>query len=264
MRRILTADGKMMIARRLIGDQIGDIDAIGGHIDPEKDLNLGFLYTFMRHADNFVKLSFFDIYGTKKIKKLKAGLEAVATLGSPGTVSGNTAAQLGIASELNYEWTEVIDSYLKLGYASSPDVNKTGKLTLFSFDRNYDIAFLMFNQGVGSIPTQTGVSASSEPYTGTIFGAYYLNLGGNYHFNQRIGTNLNYATALAPLPLVSGGNKAYGHEIDVTGWYNFLENLKFKVTTGFFFPGNLYQGTPILNAATDLCYGGVASMLLTF
>ena len=232
--------------------------------DPEKDLNLGLLYTFMRHADRFVRLNFFDIYGTKKIKKLKAGLEAVATLGNPGTISGNESAQLGLASELEYEWTEVITSYLKLGYASSPDVGNTTKLTVFSFDRNYDIAFLMFNQGVGAISAQTGVSAQSDPYTNTIFGAYYLNLGGAYHFNQRIGANLNYATALAPLPFISGGDKNYGHEVDITGWYHFLENLKFKVTTGFFLPGDLYKGTPTLNAQTDLCYGGVASVLLTF
>ncbi|MBI2646827.1 MAG: hypothetical protein HYW85_07375 [Deltaproteobacteria bacterium] len=232
--------------------------------DPEKDLNLGFLYTFMRHSSNFVKLSFFDIYGTKKIKKFKAGLEAVATMGAPGTVSGNSAAQMGLASEFDYEWTEIINSYLKLGYASSPDVGKLTKLTVFAFDRNYDIAFLMFNQGLGAISAQTGISASSNPYTNTIFGAYYLNLGSNYQFNQRIGANLNYATALAPLPMVAGGNKNYGHEVDVTGWYAFLENLKVKVTTGFFLPGDFYKGTPTLNATTNPCYGGVASMLLTF
>ena len=232
--------------------------------DPEKDFDLGLLYTFMRHADNFVKLNFFDAYVTKKIKKLKAGLEAVTTLGAPGTAKSNTAFQLGVASELSYDWTEVISSTLKLGYASAPDVSQAGRLTVFAFDRNYDIAFLMFNQGLGAISTQTGVSAASDPYTNTIFGAYYFNLGGNYTFNQRIGANLNYATARAPLPLVSGGNKNYGNEVDVTGWYNFLENLKFKVTTGFFLPGDLYKGSPTFNATTNLCYGGVASMLLTF
>ncbi len=255
------------ISENTINSSKDDVNLYESYVhwnDPEKDLNIGVLYTFMRHADNFVKLNFFDIYGTKKIKKLKAGLEAVATMGNPGTVSGNTAAQLGLASELEYEWTEVIDSYLKLGYASSPDVSKGGRLTLFAFDRNYDIAFLMFNQGLGAIPAQTGVSAASDPYTNTVFGAYYLNLGANYHFNQRIGANLNYATALAPLPLVSGGNKDYGHEVDVTGWYNFLENLKFKVTAGFFLPGKLYSGTPTTTAATNPSYGGIASMLLTF
>ena len=231
---------------------------------PEKDMDVGAMYTFMRQSVNFVKLSIIDLYAKKKYKKIRAGVELVTSLGSPGSLKGSQAAQLGLATELAYDWTPSISTFLNLGYASQADIDRGGRLQLFAFDRNYDIAFLMFNQPMGSISAQTGISASSDPDTNALFGAYYLNLAGAYHFNDRIGTKLGFTTAQSPLPLVAGGGKFYGQELDATLWYHFVENWNLGVDAGVFMPGNLYEGDPTNKAKIDPAYGVQAYTTISF
>lgn len=234
--------------------------------DPEKDLDVGILYSFLFQKSTFITLNTLDVFFKKKSKKWRIGVEGVNTIGNPGNQKDNDAFQVGIASEVGFDWTANLYTYLKAGYASGPELNRQGKLTLFAFDRNYDIALIMFNQGVGDIPAQTGVSVTSEPDLNTIFGAYYLNLGGNYKFNDRFGTNLNYVIAQAPRHFVAGGNKDYGQEFDLSAWFQFVENMKVKVDAGAFFPGMLYRGAPAINPPkpTDSSFALLCSTLLVF
>src|SRR3989338_1721124 len=237
------------IAENAIDSKKDDVTLYESYLhwnDPEKDFDLGFLYTFFRESRVFIAMHYLDAYFMKKAKQWQAGIEAVLGSGSPGTVSGNMAAQVGVASEFEYDWTASLSNFLKLGYASGPDIERTGRLTNFAFDRNYDIALLMFNQPLGAI-----------------FSAYYLNIGGKYQFNDRIGTSLGWTTAQSPMALASGGDKDYGNEIDGSLWYRFLENLKFKADTGIFFPGKLYKGAT-LSRATNFAYGGELSATLIF
>jgi len=254
------------IAENAIDSKKDDVTLYESYLhwnDPEKDFDLGFLYTFFRESRVFIAMHYLDAYFMKKAKQWQAGIEAVLGSGSPGTVSGNMAAQVGVASEFEYDWTASLSNFLKLGYASGPDIERTGRLTNFAFDRNYDIALLMFNQPLGAISGSTGIDANSDPDVNAIFSAYYLNIGGKYQFNDRIGTSLGWTTAQSPMALASGGDKDYGNEIDGSLWYRFLENLKFKADTGIFFPGKLYKGAT-LSRATNFAYGGELSATLIF
>lgn len=247
------------------GDDVTQLEGYLFWNDPEKDVDTGVLYTFLKSSEIHMALSYIDVFLIKKFQSWKAGIEVVASHGYAGTVSGNKASQVGVAGELSYKWTSSLENYLKLGYASAPDRGKTEKLTTFAFNRNYDIALIMFNQGVGAIPAETGVSASSEPDANAIFAAYYANLGANYNFSDRLGTNLNFAYAHAPLSLSTGGKKEYGGEVDLSLWYRFLENLSFTVSGGLFKPGKLYEGSPTNESRTlDLCHTANFSATLLF
>ncbi|MBI4041642.1 MAG: hypothetical protein HY390_07235 [Deltaproteobacteria bacterium] len=234
------------------------------YIDPELDWNVGFLYSWMKQSRNFIELNILDGYITKKFKKLKTGLEFVTTFGDPGNTTENGVSQLGVAAEVEFEWTPALSTFLKLGYASGPDIDKNKTLTLFAFDRNYDIAFLMFNQGLGAISTQTGISANADPDVNAIFSAYYASLGGNYHFNDRIGSRFSLALAKSPKSLVAGGGKSWGEEVDLELWYKFLENWRFGLEGGVFFPGDLYEGASTQAQQTDPAMGALLQATVSF
>lgn len=246
-----------------------DVNTYEGYVhwnDPEKDLDVGFLYSLFVHRANYAYLNYFDTYFKKRAKKWETGLEVIAGTGNPGTAKDNDTFQLGIASELSYNWLDSLRCYMKAGYASGADLDRKGKLTLFAFHRNYDVALIMFNQGVGAIRTQTGVDATSNPDVNAIFGAYYLNMGGDYIFNDRIGTGLGYTIAEAPLALTPGGKKDYGQELDLSMWYQFVENLKLKLEGGVFFPGKLYRGVPRQSPprSIDTSFALLGSTVLVF
>jgi len=180
-------------------------------------------------------------------------------------VSGNSAQAWGLAVQATYNWTPSFDAYVKTGYASGPEIGNPAELTLFAFNRNYDIALIMFNQGVGAIPAQTGVSAMSNPDANAIANAIYANVGANYTLNDRIGFNFNYATATAVEALTGGGETFYGQEVDFGVWYQFVENLKISGETGVFIPGNLYKGIPgVSSRKTDTAFAFYAGATLLF
>ena len=237
--------------------------------DPEKDLNAGLLYSFLKSSQNFVAMNTFDGYATKKFKRFRMGLEGLFTSGDPGTVSGNDANQKGLAVEAHYDlfdWFKNLSVYGRAGFASGADLDKPTTLSIFTFNRNYDIAMILFNQGVGAIPNQTGVSASSNPDANAITNTYYFNAGADYSFNDRVGVNFNYAVAQAPLPVTRGGNKFYGHEVDLNGWYRFRENLNLGGSVGLFLPGEFYNGSPqrLPAWAIDHAYGAQMGVTLLF
>lgn len=248
------------------GDDVTQLEGYLFWNDPEKDVDTGVLYTFLKSSDLLMDLGYIDGFLVKKFDSLKMGIEALVSHGNPGGArSGNETRQVGVAGELSYKWTASLENYLKVGYASAPHLGKTEKLTLFAFHRNYDIAMIMFNQGIGAIPAETGVSASSEPDANAIFAAYYANFGVNYNFNDRVGTNVNLAIARAPRALVSGGKKEYGQEADLSLWYRFLENLTFSLSGGYFQPGKLYEGDPTRFARTlDPVYAAHFSATVLF
>jgi len=197
------------------------------------------------------------------------GLEGLFTSGDPGTVSGNDANQKGLAVEAHYDlfdWFKNLSVYGRAGFASGADLDKPTTLSIFTFNRNYDIAMILFNQGVGAIPNQTGVSASSNPDANAITNTYYFNAGADYSFNDRVGVNFNYAVAQAPLPVTRGGNKFYGHEVDLNGWYRFRENLNLGGSVGLFLPGEFYNGSPqrLPAWAIDHAYGAQMGVTLLF
>ncbi len=242
--------------------------------DPENDIDTGALFTYLHSVAQFIKLQTFDGYFKKKWSNLKFGAETVISTGQPGTIAGNNAFQVGLATEFSYQVRPAIEVFAKTGYASGASLAHQGKLTLFAFNRNYDIAVLMFNQGLGELGASKGtgttnimgVDASSDPDVNAILSAYYLNVGGNYSFNDRIGVGMGIAYAQSPENITAGGDKTWGQELDFKAWYQFSENIKLKADLGAFFPGDIYSGTPLVSpaAGTDTAVGGQLNAIVTF
>ena len=254
------------ISENLLDTNRDDVSLMEGYMhwnDPEKDFDIGGLYSFLKNTSHFIAHHTLDAYVTKKFSKFSVGVEGAITSGKAGLKADNAAKQLGGAAEIGYDWTPNLKTIFKTGYASGADINDNKTLSLFVFNRNYDIGLLMFNQGVGAIADQTGVSASSKPDANVISNALFGNIEAQYRWNDRIGAGVSYAIAQAPKVLVSDGGKFYGHEGDVQIWYQFLENLKFQGGGGLFLPGDIYKGGR-LSRITDPAVAGYATVTLSF
>jgi hypothetical protein len=178
------------------------------------------------------------------------------------------AGELGYAKE-NASW----DAALRLGFASGDDPGTTDSFEGFAFDRNYDVAFMMFNHPMGSgdalrsgLWTGRGAAtANNLPDNEVLSNAMYV----SPRFNKRAGEKSSWGAAFTwaqageQATTTSTSGTDLGYELDLNYSHRPYERMLWSTDVGFLMPGDAWiAGAP--GAEAKFGYGIVTKAAISF
>lgn len=221
-----------------------------------------------------------NLYLGRTWESFKFKLEASFITGDTGLlVSGSSLKYnaYAVAAEILFpaKETEKWEFGAKLGMASGDNPNTTGVYEGYQFDRNYDVAMLMFNhrQGQADFLTtgithndgtsglNTGNSADDE----SIGNAMYIAPSVKYKWNDKfdIHSTLIYAQLSTKPTLSLDTSKDLGTELDIEFIYRPRERVIWSNEIGLMLPGAAWKDGAS-NYATDSNYGFTTKAAITF
>lgn len=170
----------------------------------------------------------------------------------------------GLASEFYFpDPSSAWDWKVRMGLATGDDPT-TDDYEGYQFDRNYDVAFLLFNHRMGQKDffttnlvkdTTTGRNASNSIDDEAIGNAVYLSPQVKYIWNDRLDVvqTLTAAQLVANPTGSTGLNKYVGLEYDVELIYKLRERVMWSNQIGGFFPGAAFKdGNSALDTSNTL------------
>jgi hypothetical protein len=206
-----------------------------------------------------------------------------------GFNSGNVGAQTGlgediktngygIAAELHFPRQESkMDWNLRLGMATGDDPNSGSTYDGFQFDRNYDVAMLLFNHRLGQqdflgtnlIKDTVGHNVLNSLDDEAISNTVYISPRVSYTWNDRLDLNntLTYAQLMTnPIAGNTGFSKDLGLEWDIELVYKPTDRIQWVNELGLLFPGAAFKngtgtGGNLENAST---YGFTTKAAISF
>lgn len=210
--------------------------------------------------------------------KLEAGFNSGNLGVQSATLEDIKTNGYGIAAELYMPRKDSkFELNVRLGIATGDDPTSTGTYEAYQFDRNYDVAMLMFNHRLGQADflttgltretTTHGVSTSLDDES--ISNAIYVSPRLSYVWSDRLDLNntLTYAQLVTnPLATNSGFSKDLGFEWDIELAYEPTERIQWVNQIGLLFPGAAFKngtgtGGNLENAMT---YGFATKAAISF
>ncbi len=202
-----------------------------------------------------------NLFTKQKFGDLSVGVEAGLQTGTNGVVLADGITQgsnnsFGIVGEIGYapknsSWTHM----LKLGAASGDDPGTNDIYEGFTFNRNYNVALLMFNHPLGSanffrtqLIRDTTTDASDNIDNEAISNAVFIAPSTDYKVrdNLSFGATLLYARLQQDPILVNGVSagtaKDLGFETDFRVNYKPYERFTWLTEIGLLFPGSAWTG----------------------
>ncbi len=206
-------------------------------------------------SDAFTR-QFVGLFATQRLSFLKVAVEA-------DLVSGKTGVKTAAGSEVNmagYGFAAEISPFsasgkwnwmLKLGAASGDNPGTTDIDEGFAFNKNYDVAMLLFNHPVGKgdflrsgLVRDTSTSASTQVDTEAISNVFYVSPSFSQQIKDRLswGGSLTYAI-LNQNPFVGNDiSKNLGMEFDANLTYKPYDRFTWVNQVGLLFPGAAFNG----------------------
>jgi hypothetical protein len=245
-----------------------DLNDIAAHI------GTGTEYTtsgeFSLQTTSFVFGRGFDGFNFKVEAAFQSGSAGVtqASSGEEAAISG-----YGVAAEFNFPRPESKWNWnMKLGMASGDDP-ETADLEGFAFDRNYDVAMLLFNHRLGQhdyfgtniYKSATGLDVRNSADDEQISNAFYIAPTINYAWNERfdVKNTLIYAQLLKPFDSSVASTKDLGLEWDISLVYKPSEKIQWLNGLGMLFPGGAWKnGTEDLE--NSFTYGFTSKAAISF
>jgi hypothetical protein len=265
-------------------DDINDYMFNFQYENPETEIELGVLYWLRKAGQQGsdapsstsvggagatntgeVDMKTVSVYFKRGSERFNGGLEAAFQSGETGIMttgsepSNVSLGGVGVAAELEYRGQDSKTKWsLKSGFASGDDPSTTAKFEGFIFDRNYDVAMLMFNRPLGQYDIfgtslDTGAvrdadqninRADVEAVSNTI----YVAPGARYHFSDRWAwDNTVIAGWLTENPLAGSTpernpGKELGYEFDTSLIFTPRKGVMWVNQAGFLFPGDAWKG----------------------
>lgn len=201
----------------------------------------------------------YSFYALKDSSDLRFGIEATFQSGESGvmTTSGDNVTwdAFGIAGELEYRpeasnWNWA----LRAGTATGDDPTTDAKFEGFIFDRNYDVAMLMFNHPLGQddfLRTRLVTGAVRDANSNialadveAVSNAFYISPSAKYRLSEHWTWN-NSLTAgfLNTDPIINKSiGKDLGYEWDTSMSYSPRKGLTWVTQAGLLFPGSAWEG----------------------
>lgn len=190
---------------------------------------------------------------------LKFKLEASFLTGSTGLMKAGEEIKFnsyGIASELDFKkhsgskWS----FGSKLGYASGDNPTTSGVYEGYQFDRNYDVAMLLFNHRMGQkdfLTTSlihadtngTNIGVGNSPDDEAVGNTLYIAPSATYEWNEKINikSTLIYAQLVTSPTLTLDTTKDLGTELDIELIYRPRERVVWSNQLGVLFPGAAWK-----------------------
>lgn len=277
----------MPMVGKVAENNLGDDDDVNDYMihvqydNPESELSLGFLYDLrvvegtgndtpntpgfwgsgFASTGNSFKNQMMSFYLSQKANsRLRASVEADLLSGDTGLINsaGNNVGlnAFGIAAEFAYvpppesNWSGVF----KLGMATGDDPGTQDTYEGYQFNRNYDVAMLLFNHPLGQPGTdflRTGFvrdttgRPSNQIDSESISNAMYF----APNFSYRVKDSLSYGAAFIyallnkdPLTGNVGTSKNLGYEVDLSVTYKPIERFTWLTQIGYLLPGDAWRG----------------------
>jgi hypothetical protein len=137
---------------------------------------------------------------------------------------------------------------LGLGLAGGDGDDTDSKLSTFSFDPNFDVALLMFEQPMPLLETQVKNDANGGRDTEAVRtgngvqNALYLRPSVGWALNDQLKGDLSlFAARATKLPEDADTERGYGTELDLDLHYTPFEHFLLRSTTGVLLPGPYYR-----------------------
>lgn len=196
----------------------------------------------------------FNIYMKRQRQNYSFGFEGAFHKGALGVTDNDTGAGItrdAFAFAGEYEYHPMDSSYAlgaKVGMATGDDPATKGDFEGFWFDRNYDVATLLFNHALGqdnflgTAPNGGGGSADNKGYdVEQISNVIYL----APYYRKNIGSNwtgqLRFATGFLQQKVVSGSGSDLGYEIDLSFTYSPYERFQWVNEFAYLLPGDAFK-----------------------
>jgi hypothetical protein len=198
-----------------------------------------------------------SIFALKETDLFRLGVEAGFQSGETGM---KTAADknitwdgFGVVGEFEYRPQGSLWKYGALaGYVSGDDPDTDGKFEGFVLDRNYDVAFLLFNhqlgqddffgtKGFGGGGSTTG---NQQPDVEAVSNAMYLAPYARYQWSDNWAMGTKLATGWLVQNPLSGKDvkKDLGYELDLSLEYSPKKGVKWVNEVGYLFTGDAFKG----------------------
>ena len=223
-----------------------------------------------------------SLYGLKDTKDYRFGVEASWQEGNLGIVTAQDQevelSGYGLAMEFDYRpENSRLNFGFRAGFATGDDPETEDKFEGFIFDRNYDVAFLLFNHTLGQknffrtemIGTQdpgNNSTTHNAPDIEAISNVYYFAPTLTYKWSDRWSLQTTLVTGwLQTDPLVNTDvDKSLGYELDLG--FNFKPNdrVTWVNQVGLLFPGSAFKAGDVNNFDTDFAYGLVSKAAISF
>lgn len=199
-----------------------------------------------------------NLFVLKDTERFRIGFEGSLMSGQSGVydANGNSVAFSGLGLAFEGEWRPEDSKWrpgLKAGYASGDSPKSTDKFEGYAFNRNYDVAFLLFNYPMGQRdfmrsylfgggPGANSDTFDTESISNTIYVAPYV----SYQMSDSFSLGGVFATGwLNEIPLASAtetSRKDLGYEFDLSLNYKHKGGFVWSNTIGALFPGGAFQG----------------------
>lgn len=209
-------------------------------------------------------------------ESFRFGLEVGTQKGDAGiqnTGSDVSLDGLGAALELDYiPKGGKFHAFLRAGMATGDDPNTPNTYEGYIFDRNYDVAFLLFNHPMGAYDVfrtgaerDTSAQPSTVPDVEAISNVLYIAPSFKYRWTESFEGQfgLTYAQLNTDPISNAGVDKAVGYEFDVTLTYRPHEKVQWVNRFGIFSPGDAFKGGTN-DFKTDTVYGLETKAAITF
>lgn len=277
-------------------DDVNDYILQVNYGNPETDLEVGFIYQARRSTSgansndvpiNLVtggtqttnyEVDSYNVFVSQWVDEIKVAFELGFHSGNTGITNASNieVAHDAFGGVLELEYAPESSSWgfnLDLGYASGDDPATDNKYEGYIFDRNYDVAMLLFNHPMGQADffrtayvrdtTQAAANTfDSEAISNTIFasgGVHYKWGEGKYDLETR----LTYAQ-LNKDPLNANVDSGAGFEVDLSLKYEPFKGFQWINRAGVFLPGAAFEGGAANNYSTDSAFGLETKAAISF
>jgi hypothetical protein len=228
------------------------------------DLNGGTLVSNQYNAKNF------NVFFKKETENYDVGFELAQQGGKTGIRSSDNKeiefGGFGLAFEYEYHNPESRNKYgVKAGFATGDDPSTVNEFEGFIFDRNYDIAMLLFNHGLGQVdllhtrlvgrndmvdtapPAKNDSTVNGKPDVEAISNVTYLSPYFERKWSEKWSMVTSVTTAWLNDSSVRLGatdvtsDSDVGYEVDFAVVFNATEKIRWVNQLGYFMPGSAWE-----------------------
>lgn len=211
----------------------------------------------------------FNVFYKKETTNWTSGFEVAQQSGDTGVPNGalEEIKYGGFGGALEFDWHPEGKSTslgLRLGYATGDDLTTDDEYEGFIFDRNYDVAMLMFNHGLGQADLlqtkalgRTSSTVNDEPDVEAISNVSYLSVVYKKKWSDKwalvgvfttgwLDSDKVFVDAGALNGTIDAGEVStadtdLGYELDVTLEYSISDKIKWLNQFGYLMPGKAWE-----------------------
>lgn len=295
---ILPMYGKVAENDRARAEDINDYMVQLQYENPETDLEMGVFYRVRKSGDDgsdvpvgtdliggtgaitaAVNMNELNVFALKDTDRYRIGVEGAFLSGQMGAKTSSlddvSMNGFGIAAEFEYRPEESLWKLgLKVGHASGDDPDSDNAFEGYVFDRNYDVAMLLFNRPLGRRDVlRTGVYGGgpvsgqiNRPDVESISNVLYVAPYSRYRWSDKMSLDIGLATGWVntdPVKSTAGADvgKDLGYEVDLGLSYSPRKGITWMNEFGMLFPGSAFDFN---NDGPSFAYGYTSRAAISF